>query len=79
MTPDRNQLAAVAYAAVRNIETVEPNDRERLGYHVYLYLTGTLPSVAIAVSEARSRTTLSDDAVVKIITEQLGSEGVARP
>ncbi len=50
-----NELAEKAYAAVRAVPTVEPNDRNRLGYHVWLYLRGELSSLDEAVRVARSR------------------------
>jgi hypothetical protein len=49
------ELARKAYAAVSQVPTVEPNDRNRLGYHVWLYLRGELPTLEEAVSVARSR------------------------
>lgn len=76
MPTDTNQLAGIAYEAVDGIDTVEPNDRERLGYHVYLYLTGEFRSVKEAVSAARSRIIDSDDRVVNIITERLTAQGM---
>ena len=50
-----NELAEKAYAAVKAVPTVEPNDRNRLGYHVWLFLRGELPSLEEAVSVSRSR------------------------
>jgi hypothetical protein len=48
-------LAEKAYASVRAVPTVEPNDRNRLGYHVWLYLRGELTSLDEAVRVSRSR------------------------
>ena len=50
-----NELAKVAYASVREIATVEVNDRNRLGYHVWLYLRGEVPTLRGAIEQARSR------------------------
>jgi hypothetical protein len=49
------ELARTAYAAVANVPTVEDNDRNRLGYHVWLYLRGEVSSLEEAVHLARSR------------------------
>ena len=49
------ELARTAYAAVANVPTVEENDRNRLGYHVWLYLRGEVGSLEDAVHLARSR------------------------
>ena len=68
------ELAEKAYAAVRAVPTVEPNDRNRLGYHVWLYLRGELASLDEAVRVARSRfkpKTLPIEDVVAHISEQL--------
>ena len=43
------------YAAVEEVPTVEPNDRNRLGYHVWLYLRGELETLEEAVKEAEFR------------------------
>jgi hypothetical protein len=72
--PHDAELAQKAYAAVRSVPTVEPNDRNRLGYHVWLYLRGELASLEEAVGAARSRfkpKTLPISDVVAHITEQL--------
>jgi len=53
--PEDTELAEKAYAAVRSVPTVEPNDRTRLGYHVWMYLRGELTSLDEAVRVSRSR------------------------
>jgi hypothetical protein len=72
--PHDKELAEKAYASVKAVPTVEPNDRNRLGYHVWLYLRGELSSLEEAVSVARSRfkpKTLPLEDVVAHISEQL--------
>jgi hypothetical protein len=72
--PHDTELAEKAYASVRNVPTVEPNDRNRLGYHVWLYLRGELATLEEAVEAARSRfkpKTLPVSDVVAHIKEQL--------
>ena len=67
-------LAEKAYASVRSVPTIEPNDRNRLGYHVWLYLRGELTSLEEAVQVARSRfkpKSLPIEDVVAHISEQL--------
>ncbi len=49
------ELARTAYAAVAEVPVVEENDRNRLGYHVWLYLRGEVGSLEEAVHLARSR------------------------
>ena len=54
-TDQDNELAKLAYAAVREIATVENNDRNRLGYHVWLFLRSEIPTLRGAIEQARSR------------------------
>ena len=55
-TKERDQeMAQAAYAAVASVPTLEPNDRNRLGYHVWLYLRGELATLEEAVRMARAR------------------------
>lgn len=68
------EFARIAYQAVEGIPTVEVNDRNRLGYHVWLYLRGELPTLEDAVKLARSRfrpKELSRDEVVQMIRAAL--------
>lgn len=50
-----HEIASLAYASVADIPTQEVNDRNRLGFHIYLYLTGNIDSVLEAVRESRTR------------------------
>lgn len=72
-TAQDNELAQQAYASVRNISTVEPNDRNRLGYHVWLFLRGELPSLEEAVKQARSRV-LPRTRTIEDLAEEIGRE-----
>lgn len=50
-----SEIAELAYAAVQNVPTLEPNDRNRLGYHVWLFLRGEIPTLEDAIEQARAR------------------------
>ena len=68
------ELARIAYAAVADVPTIEENDRNRLGYHVWLYLRGEVESLEEAVDLARSRfrpRTLAQSEVISIIERAL--------
>ena len=69
-------LARIAYGAVEGLPFLEPNDGNRLGYHLYLYLNGEIPSVAQAVAEAKPRISLDRRELERTITERLGAAGV---
>ncbi len=74
------ELAQTAYAAVANVPTVEENDRNRLGYHVWLYLRGEVGSLEEAVHLARSRFRprgFSQEEVIAIIERALGASVTA--
>ena len=88
-TAKDNELAELAYSSVKHVPTIEPNDRNRLGYHVWLFLRGEIPTLKSAVEQARSRyqpRTLPIEDVIAHIEEQLrvlqapamsvGSEGL---
>ncbi|HEY3876214.1 MAG TPA: hypothetical protein VGM92_12115 [Candidatus Kapabacteria bacterium] len=49
------ELARIAYQAVAAVPTIEENDRNRLGYHVWLYLRGELATLEEAIHMARAR------------------------
>jgi hypothetical protein len=72
----KDELARIAYDAVKGIEFLEMNDGNRLGYHIYLYLSGELPSVAEAIYESKSRVALHPKELERILNERLAAVGV---
>ncbi len=66
----------IAYESVAAVETVEPNDRHRLGYHVWRWLTTRRGSLEEAVRESGARLTTPADLAVKSIREYLSSKGI---
>jgi hypothetical protein len=68
-------LEAKAYAAIADIPTLELNDRNRLGYHVYLFLNKECATLREAVHVAQARMSISDDEAVKRIAAALREEG----
>ena len=71
-----HEIATMAYASVAEIPTQEMNDRNRLGFHIYLYLTGNIDSVLEAVREARSRLLVTTNAAADTILAALRAQGV---
>ena len=61
------EYARIAYQAVEAIPTVEANERNRLGYHVWMYLRGELPTLEDAVRMARSRFRPKDLPVKEVV------------
>lgn len=69
-------LEKTAYAVVADIETQEPNDRARLGYHVWAWLRERSGTLEEAVNAAASRTTLGRSDVISLIRRRLAEKGV---
>ncbi len=69
-------LEKIAYASVAAIPTQEPNDRNRLGYHIWRLLKTRQGTLEQAVSESGSRLLIPHAEAVKIIREALGKDGL---
>jgi hypothetical protein len=70
-------LERIAYAAVEGIPTVDPHDRDRLGYTLWLWLKLRRDPLEVAVRSACVRFEVSDEEALKRITERLAASGVA--
>lgn len=75
-TASQHVLAAAAYTSVADIATVEMNDRNRLGFHIYMYLIGEIASVHEAVLESRSRLKVSSAEASQTILAALRAQGI---
>ncbi|MCL4509950.1 MAG: hypothetical protein M1470_02620 [Bacteroidetes bacterium] len=62
----------IAYKIAEQVKTRESNDNNRLGYHIWRYLTGTIPTIdeAIRVSGVR----LAEGETLENITEQVAKQ-----
>lgn len=65
-TPERR-----AYDAVRSVPVQEENDRNRLGYHLFLHLKGELPDLDDVLHVAQPRLRCSRDEAKRLITAAL--------
>ena len=72
-----DEIAAIAYGSVEGLEFLEMNDGNRLGFHIYRYITGELPSIAEAIYESKSRISLSAGELETTIMKRLNDAGVA--
>ena len=70
-------LEKIAYTSVATIVTVEPNDRNRLGYHVWRWLTEKQGTLQQAVAESGARLTVSHADAANVIAESLKKLGVS--
>ncbi|MGO9482538.1 MAG: hypothetical protein ACLP05_12270 [Candidatus Kryptoniota bacterium] len=68
---------AIAYKIAEQFSTREFNDNYRLGYHIYRYLTGTIPTIdeAVRVSGVRLAKGATIDNVIEKIADQLRELG----
>jgi hypothetical protein len=71
-----NSLEKIAYASVAGIPTVEPHDRDRLGYNVWRWLMHKRDSLEIAVKTARVRLLIGEAEALERVRESLRQQGV---
>lgn len=74
----KDELAAIAYGSVEGLQFLEMNDGHRLGFHIFRYLTGELPSVAEAIYESKSRSALSAGELENAIMTKLSAAGATQ-
>ena len=71
-----DSLERIAYSSVAAIPTEEPNDRNRLGYHVWRWLTSREGTLEDAISESGSRIQISHKEALKIVRGELEKRGI---
>jgi len=71
-----NSLEKIAYTSVSTIPTMEPNDRNRLGYHIWRWLTKKEGSLDQAIQESGSRLNISRGEALQIISQALEKQGI---
>ena len=69
-------LEKLAYSVVSDIQTQEPNDQNRLGYHVWVWLKERKGTLEQAVKNSGARTFLSTEQVYEMIKESLQQKGI---
>ncbi len=72
-------LEKIAYASVTGIATVEPNDLQRLGYHVWRWLSTKDGTIEQAVVESGARLKGSPAEAAARIAESLKQHGITAP
>ena len=70
-------LEKVAYASVASIATEEPNDRNRLGYHVWRWLLTRQGTLEQAVVESGARLHVSQAEALQVIRATLTKSGIS--
>jgi len=69
-------LEKIAYNAVAEIPTQEPNDRNRLGFCVWAWLRDRTGTLEQAIRNSGSRTHISYSEVLSIVTRKLEESGI---
>jgi len=69
--PD-DSLEAIAYKIAEQFSTREFNDNNRLGYHIYRYLMGTIPTIDEAVRVSGVR--LTNGETIVSVTEKVAQQ-----
>lgn len=70
-------LEKAAYASVSSIPTEEPNDRNRLGYHIWRWLTTRQGTLEGAIAESASRLKISRAEALVMVSEALRKQGIS--
>ena len=71
-----DSLEHKAYASLDGISFTEPNDRNRLGYHVFLYLNKEIATLEEAIHVAQARMTIGKDEAHASIDAKLREMGI---
>lgn len=71
-----DSLERIAAAVVADIQTQEPNDRNRLAYNVWMWLVDRKGTLAQAVQSSGTRTQVPASEIVRIVTQRLREKGI---
>lgn len=66
----------IAYDSVAGVDTAEPNDRYRLGYHVWRWLSNRQGTLEEAVRESGTRLNIPVEQAAALIRGSLASKGI---
>ncbi len=71
-----DSIEKIAYRVVDDLPFREMNDKNRMGYHVYLYLSKQYPSLPEAIRVAQARMSISTEEATRLIIDRLRAEGI---
>jgi hypothetical protein len=69
-------LEKIAYHSVSTIPTEEPNDRNRLGYHIWKWLASKEGTLEEAILQSGARMHIPPSEAKSIIAESLQKQGI---
>lgn len=73
---DPTTLEKIAYTCVSSIPTRETNDRYRLGYSIWQWLSDRKGTIEQAVKNSGSRILIAETDAVKTIKQELHKAGI---
>ncbi|MFH0989565.1 MAG: hypothetical protein V1799_06065 [bacterium] len=71
-----NSIEKIAYSIVEDIQTQEPNDRNRLGYSIWAWLVDRKGTLEQAITNAGTRTQVPHEELVRIVKTRLQEKGI---
>ncbi len=74
-----DSLEKIAAAVVADIQTQEPNDRNRLAYNIWMWLVDRKGTIDQAIRFAGTRTQVPESEIVRIVTQRLREKGIQVP
>lgn len=78
-TASAASLEKIAYSLVEDIPLRETNDRDRLGYCLWIWLTEGKGSLEQAIVNAEPRSSLSTEEIAGIIQKKLKEKNIPSP
>ena len=69
-------LEKIAATIVADIQTQEPNDRNRLAYNIWMWLVDRKGTLAQSIRSSGTRTQVPEAEIVRIVTQRLREKGI---
>ena len=73
---DSTSIEKIAYGSVETIPTIEPNDRNRLGYHIWRMLSLKEGTLSEAILSSGARLLISQNDAAQIIRTTLQKSNI---
>lgn len=71
-----DSLEKIASAVVEDIQTQEPNDRNRLAYNIWMWLADRKGTIEQAIRFSGTRTQVPEAEIVRIVKQRLREKGI---
>ncbi len=71
-----DSLEKIAATVVADIQTQEPNDRNRLAYNIWMWLVDRKGTIEQAIRYSGTRTQVPEPEIVRIVKQRLREKGI---